>query len=234
MPIEIKHAWLGRLMQVGAAVALLCMSEPGPAQQSVNPADTPVPDQIAGEYVHSQMELVAGILLKPDGAFLYALTVGSLDERAQGRWKAHGNRIEFTSDPRPVAPTITLERVEASPGRPFAIRVVARNGRDVPGVDLLVEFETGEPLQSYTTGEAWTLPVEEQRKPRFVTFSMPSYRLQSERLRLEPKTATTAIFTFTPNDFGVVDLTGVEGEMQGDTLIINRREGVMKFRRAVK
>lgn len=201
------------------------------AQDAPPPAAAPAPASIAGDYVHSQRELIAGLRLKPDGSFEYALTVGSLDERASGRWEVEGNRLRLTSDPRPVAPTVTPSRIDANPGKPFAIRVVSPTGRDLPGVDMLVEFDSGDPLDSYTPGSPWTVPEEERRTPRFVTFTMRSYRLQSARLPLDPKPGTTAVFLLTPNDFGVADFTGVEGVIEGDAITLERREGSMRFRR---
>jgi hypothetical protein len=214
-----------------AAVALFCVAGPAYAQTAVPPAEQKKAASLAGDYVHSQMELVAGIRLNPDGTFLYGLTVGSLDESAKGRWEAIGNRIRLTSDPRPVAPTITAARVERAPGKPFALRVLAPNGRDVPGVDLRIEFDTGEPLDSYLAGGPWSLPDEEKRVPRFVTFSMASYRLHSERLPLDARAGSIATFALTPNDFGVVDLSDAQAEIDGETLTLHRPEGVMQFRR---
>lgn len=230
----MKRGGFGRKISVCPAAVLLCIAQHSMAQQVTSHADANTPSSLAGDYVHSEMELIAGIRLNPDGTFLYGLTVGSLDERAQGRWKASGNRIELTSDPRPVPPTITPGRTEVAAGKPFALRVLAPNGSDVPGVDLELEFDTGEPLRSYLAGEAWTLPADERRVPRFVTFSMPSYRLQSERLPLKAKTGTVATFTLIPNDFGVADLTGSQLEVQGDTLTLHRAEGTINFERATK
>lgn len=57
------------------------------------PLEAAVRSGRAGEYVLSRMELVAGIWLKLDGTFQYGLTVGSLDETAQGTWTADGDQI---------------------------------------------------------------------------------------------------------------------------------------------
>lgn len=138
----------------------------------------------------------------------------------------------MTSDPRPVAPTITPGKVKTGTAKPFAIRVLAPNGQDVPGVDLLLEFDAGESLQSYLAGGPWTVPAEEQRTPRFITFSMPAYGLKSQPLSLRATAGTVATFTLTPNDFGIADLTGVQAEVQGDTLTLHRPEGTMKFKRS--
>lgn len=189
------------------------------------------PASLAGDYVHSQMELVAGIRLNADGTFQYGLTVGSLDERAQGRWKRTGNKIELMSDPRPVAPTVTAGPIEENLGKPFAVRLVAPNGSDVPAIDVTIAFDTGEPLTDYTRGEPWHLPAEERRTPRSISFAKPYYRLQSEPLPLDAKPGRTATFLLTPNDFGVADLTGTTLEIEGTTLTLHRQGGTMRFKR---
>jgi hypothetical protein len=225
--------WRGLRLCFAAIAALTCLGQPARAQEASRTADAPAPPaaSLAGEYVLSQMELVAGIRLNEDGTFQYGLTVGALDERAQGRWEAAGNRIKLTSEPRPVAPTITPAKIETAPGKPFAIRVVAPNGHEVAGIDLRIEFDSGDPLDSYMAGEPWSLPAGERRVPRFVTFNWASYRLQSSRLPLDAKAGSVAVFTLTPNDFGVIDLSDAPAEIVGDTLILHRAEGEMRFKR---
>jgi hypothetical protein len=212
-----------RCLQHGVVACLAVSGSAALAEAPVSPA---------GDYTHSEMELVAGIRLQEDGTFLYGLTVGSLDETARGRWRISGNRIELESDPRPVAPTITAGPVESAPGEPFSLRVLTPGGRDMPGVDLRIDFDSGEPLVSYMAGQPWSLPEDEHRTARFVTFSMASYRLQSARLPLDPKSGTVATFLLTPNDFGVVDMTGSSAEIAGEVLTLHRPEGTMQFRRS--
>lgn len=202
-----------------------------PARQEALPARHELASPV-GEYVHSQMELVAGIRLREDGTFEYGLTVGSLDERAKGRWTQTGGHVELTSDPRPVAPTIAAGSTDLAAGEPFGFRLLAPDGRDVPGVDFSIDFDAGDPLQDYTNGSAWHLPDDEKRIPRFVTFAMPSYRLHSPRLPLAAREGTIANFTLIPNDFGVADLTGVIAEISGDTLTLYRPEGTMRFQKS--
>jgi hypothetical protein len=217
-----------------AIAAVSCLGQLAQAQQAPRAASAPASASPAGEYIYSQMELVAGIRLNEDGTFLYGLTVGALDERAQGRWEAAGNRIKLTNEPRPVAPTIALAKIDTAPGKLFAIRLLAPNGHDVPGVDLRIEFDSGEPFDSYLAGEPWSLPAGERRLPRFVTFSLASHRLKSGRLPLDAKTGSVAIFTLTPNDFGVIDLSDTPAEIVGDTLILHRAEGEMRFKRTAR
>lgn len=215
-----------------AGAAFVAMVQPALSQETPASSVSAPSASVAGDYVHSEMELVAGIRFRTDGTFEYGLTVGSLDERARGRWTVAGKRIDLISDPRPVAPAITAGQIDTAPGQPFAIRVLAPNGRDVPGIDLKIEFDTGEALISYLAGGPWSLPPEEQRTPRFVTFSKTAYRLRSERLALNAQRETIATFRLVPNDFGVADLTGAYAEIDDEGLTLHRPEGVMQFKRA--
>jgi hypothetical protein len=225
-------------MSIFRCIARICTAvsivliQPARAQDSAEAAPPVAVDPVVGDYSSMQMELAAGLRLQRDGTFEYALSVGSLDERARGRWKRVGGRIELVSDPRPVAPTIAANRIEKSPGGVFAIRLVAPNGLDIPGVDLRIDFDTGEPLESYVAGGPWMLPTGETRRPRFVTFSKKSYRIDSGPLPLRADAGTIAIFLLTPNDFGVVDLTGAYLEPDGDKLVLTRPEGAILFARA--
>lgn len=228
-PIQTAMSMFRCIAGLCTAAALLI--QPARAQDSVKAAPPITVDPAVGDYSSVQMELAAGLRLNRDGTFDYGLTVGSLDERAQGRWTRVGNRIELVSDPRPVAPTIAASRIEQGPGDAFAIRLVAPNGRDIPGVDLRIDFDTGQPLESYVAGEPWMLPAEETRHPRFVTFSKQSYRIDSGPLPLRAEAGTVAIFLLTPNDFGVADLTGAYLEPRGDRLVLTRPEGTILFAR---
>lgn len=206
------------------------MAAPGHAQEAEEVA--PAAATLAGDYDASEREMVAGLRLGKDGRFQFGLTVGALDQMAQGRWEADGKRVRLISDPRPVAPVIKTGRVEAtSPEQPFAIRVVGPSGRDVPGIDLRIEFESGAPLESYLPGGPWSLPEDEKRTPRFVTFSIPSHRFEFPRLPLESRAGTTAIFDLTPNDFGVADMTDAVVTVEGDRLTLTYALGTLRMRR---
>lgn len=207
------------------------LTPPGHAQEAGEPSSVPAAATLAGEYVHREMELVAGLHLGKDGQFLFGLIVGSLDQEARGRWEADGRRIRLTSDPRPVAPTITASRTEATPNQPFAIRLLGPAERDVPGVDLRIEFDSGAPLDSYMAGGPRSLPDGEKRVPRFVTFGISSHQIEFPRMPIDPRPGTTAIFDFTPNDFGVVDLTDAVATVDGDTLTLTYAMGTLRMRR---
>lgn len=215
---------------VAAAAALLAV--PLPAFGQTPPPASAKEDSVAGDYVHSQMELVAGLRLRPDGTFEYGLTVGSHDERAQGRWSRAGDRIALVSAPRPVEPAIVAGPIHTAPGAPFSIRLLGPDGQDIPAIDVRIDFDSGPPLESYLPGGPWSLPPGEKRAPRFVTFHKESYRLRSKPLPLSGAAGTVATFRLIPNDWGVVDLTGAYLEIDGKDLILSRPEGSLRFGRA--
>src|SRR4051794_22752582 len=70
------------------------------------PANTQ-PASLVGTYDGGQMEMAAGLELRADSRFNYALSYGALDEEAAGRWTLSGDRVLLTSDPV-VAPRFVL------------------------------------------------------------------------------------------------------------------------------
>lgn len=216
--------------QVRGVLAAQTIQEPPPC-----PPIVPLPSAVAtgkvGRYTHSAQELVAGLWLRADGTFRYGLTVGSLDETAQGRWTAKGNRVQLINEPRPVPPAVIAGPGKLEPAAPLSLALVSPTGGGVPGVDFAVEFDSGEPLESYTQRASWVLPASEKRQPRFVTFSWPSYGLRPARFAIDTQTANVLTFVFTPNDFGVVDLTGLVVDADKTSLTLHRDGATMRFSR---
>ena len=200
------------------------------------PPIIPLPAAVAsgrvGRYAHSEHELVSGIWLKADGTFRYGLTAGSLDETARGRWTANGSRIRLVSEPKPVPPAIAAGPAQRDPDAALSLRVVAPNGRGVPGVDPVVGFDAGDPAEGHTQADGWTLPAEEKRMPRWVEFSMESYGLRSPRFSIDRDSANALMFILAPNDIGVVDFTGTVVDAGKDGLVVHRGGTVMRFRKA--
>src|SRR5437868_116655 len=86
-----------RAFPIVAAIALLVATA----------ATFAAPASLVGRYDGGQMEIAAGLELKADGRFRYALSYGALDEEAAGRWQVSGDRVFLTSDPV-VAPRFVL------------------------------------------------------------------------------------------------------------------------------
>lgn len=229
----MRRLWLGALLLVTVMPIFVTATDAqiAPGGKSAPPF-MPLASAIAsghvGKYVHSEMELAAGLWLKADGSFEYWLTVGSLDETAKGRWTAKGRDITLINVPVPVLPTITVGPATRS-NNAFQLVVKTPSGRGVEGVDFIIGFDTGEPLEGYTQSYGWTLPTDEKREPRWVSFSMQSYNLQSPRFPIDTRTANALNFVLTPNDFGVVNFAGSQVIADSDGITITRSGQPMKF-----
>ena len=70
---------------------------------------------VAGLYETHQMEVAAGLELKPNGHFRYALSYGAVDEEAEGDWTFDGQTVRLTSNPMPKAPSFELVRDDPAP-----------------------------------------------------------------------------------------------------------------------
>jgi hypothetical protein len=67
-------------------------------------AIAPVPSAAgaaAGLYLADQMEVAAGLELKADGRFRYALDYGAVSEGAEGSWRLEGTTVRLSSDSAP-------------------------------------------------------------------------------------------------------------------------------------
>jgi len=184
-----------------------------------------------GKYVHSEMELAAGLWLKADGTFQYWLTVGSLDETATGRWTASGSRIKLVNDHPVKPPTIRPGPATKDASTRLHLKIVTLSGRGVPGIDLTVGLTDGKTEEGYTQADGWTLSAGQKSEPRWVTFSMDSYRLRSPRFPINLRTANMLTYVLTPNDIGMVDASTMTVVADGDGLAVTRGGQSMHFER---
>lgn len=184
-----------------------------------------------GKYVHSEMELASGLWLKADGTFQYWLTVGSLDETANGTWTAKGSRITLVNDHPVKPPAITVGPATRDALTRLRLQVVTPSRRGVPGIDLVVGFDKGETEEGYTQATGWTLPTDHKGEPRWVMFSMKSYGLRSARFAIDLRAANALTYVLAPNDIGLVDAGTMIVTTDHDGLTVVRDEQPMRFER---
>ena len=117
-------------------LALLTMAVPAVAQANQG-------ESAVGEYTLADaFEMYVGLLLREDGTYRFALSVGALDQTSAGTWQQEGAVVTLTTDPVPTPPGFA--RAQASqtiveePDAPSLVRVTWPNGRDIPGVDVLL------------------------------------------------------------------------------------------------
>jgi hypothetical protein len=183
-----------------------------------------------GEYgIAEGPDVGGGLLIRSDGRFQYALAVGALDERAEGRWEARGDRICLTTEPKPVPPAFEKGAPIAVDGAIPTLLVTWPNGEGIPGVDFRIGFDSGDPAEGYTQYYGWTMPVEDKRAPRWVEISEPIYGITAPRFVLTEADGGRLRVTLIPNDIGVVDMEGACLEKTDRGVLLHREDGNIRF-----
>ena len=201
----------------------------GPAANAQAPA-------LVGDYQLAEgPDVGGGLRIAADGSFEYGLVAGALDEFSSGRWAAEGDRICLTTDPRPVAPRFEKTEPKEVEGATPTILVTWPNDRGIAGIDFVIGFDSGDPIEGYTQSDGWTLPDDEKRVPRWIEVSEPVHDIIAPRFELADADRGRLHVRLVPNDLGRADLSGACLEArEGAVAILHRREGKMRFVRMEK
>ena len=185
-----------------------------------------------GEYgIAEGPDVGGGLLIRSDGRFQYALAVGALDERAEGRWEARGDRICLTTESKPVPPAFEKGAPIAVDGAIPTLLVTWPNGEGIAGVDFVIGFDSGEPAEGYTQYYGWTMPEDDKRTPRWVEIREPIYGITAPRYDLAAADGGKLRVTLIPNDIGVVDMDGACLEQTDNGAVLHRKDGDLRFRK---
>ena len=208
-----------RVMRHALAIMLAFLAAPAAAQ-----AD------LAGRYRLDEGPDAAGqLVLQDDGRFYYAMSVGALDEGAQGRWESKDGKACLQTVPKPVPPVFSRISAGTARERTATLQVVWPDGEGVAGVNFTLGFDDGEPIRSYTQQDGWSMPAQEPRQPRWVEVGIPMYGIASPRFAFEAADSGRLRILLTPNDMGVVDFGGACLEAKDGRFILHRKEGEMRF-----
>lgn len=184
---------------------------------------------LVGRYRVSQGPDVAGGLeIGADHRFRYMLSAGALDERAEGRWTEQQGKVCLTTEPRPVPPAFTLAPAPRS--QRSTLLVTGPGGGGIAGVDFVLGFARGAPIEGYTQTYGWTLPRGERRRPQWIELAVPMHGLKSPRIALAGRARVRVVLT--PNDLGVVDFQGECLEARGEHFVLKRGGGELRLVRA--
>jgi hypothetical protein len=176
------------------------------------------------------MEMAAGLELKPDGRFNYALSYGALDEQATGKWTVRGDSVVLTSDPV-VAPRFVL--VSRGRGANGALRI----DLDVPrGVsrqyfDALITQTNGQTRKVQLSEEGLMLPFAGNDAPASVRMLLPVFSVLGEPVKLDPVSGYSLRFRFEPNDVGKVDFRAEPLQIVNGDLMLDRHGRSIRFKR---
>ena len=198
------------------AAACLLLTAAAPAHHRAAPGP-------AGHYrLAGGPDVASEILLRPDGRFQFFLMEGALDEQAQGRWTAQGSRIKLVTLPKPVPPVFSAGPAARTAETPLKLRVTWPDGRGIALIDLRVGFDNGDPVESYTQEDGWSLEPGETRLPRWVELGLQMYGIGYTRFPVDLAKGNSLTFTLTPNGLGTMEFDDVEVEAEPGALIFRR------------
>jgi hypothetical protein len=203
-------------MIVGAALLLLAASAP---------ARVP---SLAGRYETHQMEVAAGLELKPDGSFRYALSYGAVDEEAQGGWTSDGTTVRLTSKPMPIAPSFELVRDDPAPKGELYLNL------ENPG------FEWGHPLEAIAKGaggevteisadDSGRVDLSGKAPVRAIAPEMPVFGPTGQVFNLSADRGHRLTFRFHRNDLGKARFDREPLRVNGSDLLLDRYDTVFRF-----
>ncbi len=193
------------------------------------PAAAQQPPFVGEYYLAEGPDVAGGLLIRADGRFQYFLAAGALDERAEGRWELHGGPICLTTEPKPVPPAMTKGPPLAVDGAVPTLLVTWPNGNGIPGVDFVIGFDNGDPIEGYTQYDGWTMPEDDPRVPRWVGLTEPIYNITAPRFDLSEGDDGKLRVIIVPNDIGVVDFSDACLEATERGVTLHRAEGTMRF-----
>ncbi len=180
-------------------------------------------------------EVAAQLLLREDGSYAYALSVGALDEESQGRWEERDEAITLITEPKPAPPQFTPAPAPAAAASgaepPPYLLVTLPNGRGIAGIDFTITCADGTRIDGYTQVYGWNFESETCALPQEIALSEPIHAIESPPYPIAPG-ATALHFHLVPNDIGRVDLTGTLVVIEGEKLTLVSERGQIRFLRA--
>jgi hypothetical protein len=191
----------------------------------------PQPADLAGLYVTRQMEMAGALELRADGRFRYQFDYGAVSESAEGKWVRRGEAIELTSDPMPKAPDFALVRDDAAP--PGELYVTFDNPEFTwSPIDVVVSLD-GEAEALVVQAEAdGRVSVPAGKQANSVRVIVPVYSVAGTPVGISADRGHRLLFRFEPNDIGKAAFRAERLVIDGSSIVMNRYETKIVFRRA--
>lgn len=195
------------------------------------PADPAHPAALVGEYDGHQMEMGAGLELKADGRFRYALSYGALDEEAQGSWVADRETVVLTSD-HVTPPRFTLVEQKTGPAKELHVALDVPHGMNPQYFDAVVTFADGHSVQQQLGEEEETvIPIANGAVPARIMIVLSIFEIHGDWVTIDPAKGGRFHFRFEPNDLGKVDFRGTVLKIEGGDLLLDRYGRAVRFHR---
>jgi hypothetical protein len=194
----------------------------------------PAQTSVAGRYEADMRETASVLVLEPDGAFRWELSVGALDMIGEGRWRQADGAILLTSDPPVAAPRFELVRTERSTTPGIMVRLAAETDAERQVADYLdaeAEYSDGTRIRAHLEDGEQHFPGGGARAVRSVRMSLPMFGVQSESFAVGPG-GNVLVFRFVPNDLGRADFRDQRVTVAGDRLSLPFMGDELRYIRA--
>lgn len=202
-----------------AAFVALGLTAPSYGQDQ-EPSEAQTHQSAAGEYtIPGSFEMYVGLLLREDATFEFALSVGAMDKRSAGTWEQDGQIVTLTTTPKPVPPVFERAPQNEAADAPFLL-VTWPNGRGIAGITFALGCENNTELSHYTQSDGWSPPEGSCTKPEWIELTEGIHEIKSPRYDITGETGALH-FVLQPNSFGVLDMTGTTGLLDGEKLSLS-------------
>jgi hypothetical protein len=184
---------------------------------------------LVGTYDGDQMEIAAGLELKGDHHFRYALSYGALDEEAAGTWTVHGDQLLLTSAPV-VPPCFVLVSQSEGTDAKLQINLDVPSGMSQQYFDALITNTNGatERKQLGEAGLVSEFPT--TSKPANIRLLLSIFDVVSEPVKLDSKSGYSLRFRFEPHDLGKVAFQATPLKIVGGELLLDRHGRTIRFK----
>ena len=185
--------------------------------------------ELVGTYDGNQMEIAAGLELKSDRRFHYALCYGALDEEAEGTWTVHDDQLLLTSDPV-AAPRFVLVSQSRNADGKLQITLAVPTGMDQQYFDALITNTKGETDQKQLSNTGLECEFPDTNKPASVRMALSMFDIVSEPVKLDSNSGCSLKFRFEPHDLGKVAFQATPLKIEGGELLLKRHGRTLRFK----
>jgi len=207
----------------GATVLVLASALAAPAAAQ--------PTSLVGTYDGGQMEIAAGLELRADHRFRYALSYGALDEEAAGTWTVSGSQVLFTSDPV-VAPRFVLVSRSGSAAGVLQIGLDVPKGVSRQYFDAVITSTDGQTQRKQLSDDGLSWRFTSANVPTSVRMLLPVFSIVSEPIQVDPSSGYSLRLRFEPNDLGKVAFQATPLKIVNGELLLDRHGRTIRFKRS--
>jgi hypothetical protein len=185
---------------------------------------------LVGIYDGNQMEVAAGLELKANGRFRYALSYGALDEEAQGKWTVGDRGVLLTSD-HVVPPRFVLVSQTKGPDGALKIDLEAPKGLSLQYFSALIGTKDGKARVEQLSDDGLSWSFTNDNPPIAIRLALPVFEVASDPLKLDPNLGFSLRYRFEPNDLGKADFEATPLKMVDGELLLERHGLKLRFKR---